>query len=633
MFKQDIEGLNKHREQTIRDIKDLLQDNKRVACVRYTGYGKSYYIVRKLIEDVSGKVIIVVPNDTLKIHYEEQYKDNNKVIILTYQIIKNKTTDFIQENYRNVSLIIADECHHITSEKWTKEFQRLEKETGASVLGLTATPDRGNKVNVVDEFFNNVQVQPLDLLEGISLGFVPKIKYIVAYASLDDKQDIIDHKMTEVDRYKISNLLKVENIFKEEISDEYLKDNLKILVFVPRIVNIEEGRYKSLDWFKTIYPDKNINIYSISSKSKPNKNKIELNNFKELHDNNTIDIMVSVNKLIEGLHLPTVSIAILLRKTKSSVVYFQQIGRVINSKQPLVFDLINNTSCIAHIKHAHESNCSYVGNLNSFFKHRKKIMYDECIELIYKTKEIEDILRKYKYSAEDIILMNRNYIEENPDNLSENKMALKFDINVSSFRYNCKKLSIDLFTNYSITQNYGTNGEIVLYNKTYIEKNPDNLSRMKMSDSLGINYQTFISICKKLYIDLTTNYKCVYKDEDNPILKVLLDNKTYIEENPDNLTKLEMLTKFNFKSFFMFRVYCNKLNIDINTNYTVRNIKLRSRLLNEKIYIEENPDDLSLKAMSKYIGTTNNTFKKYCKKYNIHFKYYLNNDRSKLIEL
>ena len=52
-YKIDEEGLNRHREQTVKEIQELLAKYNRVACVRYTGYGKSYHIVRKIIEDIS----------------------------------------------------------------------------------------------------------------------------------------------------------------------------------------------------------------------------------------------------------------------------------------------------------------------------------------------------------------------------------------------------------------------------------------------------------------------------------------------------------------------------------------------------------------------------------------------------
>lgn len=627
MFKQDIEGLNRHREQTVEDIKELLKTNQRVACVRYTGYGKSYYIVRKLIEEIGGQKIIIVPNDTLKLHYQEQYRYNKNVIILTYQIIKNKTTDYIHNNYNNVSLIIADECHHITAKKWTKEFQRLEDTVGAKVIGLTATPERGNRINVVDKFFKGVEVKPLDLLEGISLGFVPKIKYIIAYASLDDKRDLIDNKMKDIDRYRISNLLKVENILKEEIPEEYLENNLKILVFVPKISNIKEGRYKSLNWFKIIYPNKVINIYSIDSKTSVSKNENQLNEFKKSHDNNTIDIMISVNKLIEGLHMPSVNIEILLRKTESSVVYFQQIGRVINSKQPIVFDLINNTAHLHHIKDEYEINSRYVANINKYTGHKKKIMYEDCIELIYRTIEIDDILKKYKYSIKDILLQNKEYIEKNPDNLSKKSMSKKFNMNIYTLQKWCSILDIDLITNYARCRKRIIS--ILNKNKKYIEENPDKLSRTQMRKHIQMCSNSFKSYCSELNIDITSNYTT--KKTKDEIISILNKNKRYIEENPDKLFREQVCDYFQINST-TFKNYCSKLNIDVFTNY--KNIKkkdeITSIIIKNRKYIEENPDNYTYEQMCDYLNISVCAFKKYCKICGVHFKHYY---RGKLITL
>lgn len=548
MFKQDIEGLNKHREQTIRDIKDLLQDNKRVACVRYTGYGKSYYIVRKLIEDVSGKVIIVVPNDTLKIHYEEQYKDNDKVIILTYQIIKNKTTDYIQQTYKGVSLIIADECHHITATKWTKEFQRLEKETNANVLGLTATPEKIKDCSVVDTFFNGVQVEPLNLLDGISLGFVPKIKYIVAYASLDDKQDIIDNKMTEVDRYKISNLLNVENIIGKYITEEYLEDNLKILVFVSRIEYIEEARAKVYNWFNNLYKDKKINIYSISSSMSVKQNETQLNDFKCCCDKECVDIMISVDKLIEGLHLPTVSIAITLRKTKSSRVYFQQLGRIINDKQPIFFDLINNASHLYQVKREYEINIDKTKW--NVANNRSKVMFDECIELIDETKDIIYILSHYidnnKYS--DIILNNREFIESQSGKLSYKKLSELLHISKGVLTKYIKKFNIKFK---SIYRSKFT----IAYIDKIISCNRDEIINM-INNGVTLNSQA-----KKFNL-------CFYTYKN-----ALIRNGIDVVINP---TKFE--NKYDMKLFNEFlKLYCDE-------NCTSREIRTRLNI-NKDLYL------------------------------------------------
>lgn len=74
MIELDLEGLQKHREQTVLDILELLKTEDRVGCVRYTGYGKSYFVMRRLIEELNEKVMILVPNKHLAIQYESWYK-------------------------------------------------------------------------------------------------------------------------------------------------------------------------------------------------------------------------------------------------------------------------------------------------------------------------------------------------------------------------------------------------------------------------------------------------------------------------------------------------------------------------------------------------------------------------------
>src|SRR5574344_1575707 len=110
MIELDLEGLQKHREQTVLDILELLKTEDRVGCVRYTGYGKSYFVMRRLIEELNEKVMILVPNKHLAVQYESWYKNNNNVLIYTYQVLK-----FIEEDrlklIKDTKYIICDECH------------------------------------------------------------------------------------------------------------------------------------------------------------------------------------------------------------------------------------------------------------------------------------------------------------------------------------------------------------------------------------------------------------------------------------------------------------------------------------------------------------------------------------------
>ena len=121
----DEVGLNKCRLDTANEIYTLLKDHNRVACVRYTGFGKSYYILPKLIELFDSKTLIVVPNIILKYQYESRYKDNENVAIETYQRICHLEYEDVYNTFKSFEYIVCDECHHLGDNKWRKCIDNL----------------------------------------------------------------------------------------------------------------------------------------------------------------------------------------------------------------------------------------------------------------------------------------------------------------------------------------------------------------------------------------------------------------------------------------------------------------------------------------------------------------------------
>lgn len=506
MSNLDINGLTEHREQTVVDILELLKDNNRVGCVRYTGYGKSYFVVRRLIEELNEKVLIVVPNSYLYGQYDDMYKNMDNVQILTYQTLRNIKNERLKE-LKDFKYIIADECHHLLAPKWGNEFQRIENLLQCKVVGLTATPIRGDGKNVIKEYFRNIQVEPLELLDGIALNYVSKLKYVVAYAEIDTKYN---NKLSDIDRYAIKNLINVESILKKYIPKQKLKHNLKLPVYVPKVEYIQETKQQCYKWFSKIYPEKNINIYSIHSRNSSQYVTDTLNRFKENNNDTDIDIMVSVDMLKEGLHLPTMGVEIMLRKTKSPITYLQQIGRVVNDEQPIVFDLINNQKHVNIIKTKYKN---YSPRLNV----SDKITFDNCIKLIDTTTDITKILTKYIQGndiewnrIEDIIQSNLKFIVDNCHAHTYESMGRLLGISAMSLK---RHLMTDAYKSFNLQFNY-RNGcrtyedinKIILQNREYIESNPDNLTKKSMANKFKYDAQTFRKICKSLDIDLTTNY-------------------------------------------------------------------------------------------------------------------------------
>lgn len=573
----DEKELNISRTKTVQDILDLLKTNDRVACVRYTGYGKSYYIVTQLVNKLNKPILIVVPNAALHEQYKELFDDNKNVKIITYQIIKNFTNSYIKEHLLKYEYIICDECHHLGNNKWRKHFDKLNSIIKAKVIGLTATPLRGDNVNVVEQYFNNVQVDPLELIDGISLNYVPKIKYIVAYASIDDLQN---YKLKEIDRYKIQNLINIPNILKKHIPKQICNNNMKILVYVPKIKYIEEGINSCQNWFKQIFPNFNINTYSIHSEKDTTLNKRELSQFKQYHSN-SIDIMVSVDMLTEGLHLPTINIEIMLRKTKSPVTYFQQVGRVINGQQPIVFDLINNSSHLYQMKQQYKLNINEIQNRQL---RKPKVMFNECVKLYDETKEIQNILEKYKiqYKTMDqinaILLENKEYIQNNPDKLSFNAMCKKLGISNTGFEAGIVRLGItfdrELYIEYQ--KKYYKQ---IQQNKEFIEDKSGKISYRELSDMLNIPRFLLVRAIKELNINFKTPYSThstkyidtFVKQHKQDILK-LMNNNIPIEQQAKSFgfsspSYKKALINNNIKINWLWQKFEDKYDINIYNKF------------------------------------------------------------------
>lgn len=580
----DKNGLDMYREQTVNDIIQLLSVYDKVACNRYTGFGKSYYIVPQLIKRLNSKVIIVVPSTPLLQQYKEYFKDNKDVQIITYQIIKNIETENILGLYAGFKYIICDECHHLGKNKWKKELNRFNSILKAKIIGLTATPVRGDSINVIESYFNNIQVEPLELIDGISLGFLPKIKYVVAYAEVEDKYDI---RMNEIDRYKIENLLNVSNILKKHIGVENLQNNPKMLVYVPNIKYIDEAVEQCRKWFSE-FEGYNINIYDIHSYKDIKENYEILDEFKVKHTDNTIDIMVSVDMITEGLHLPNISVEIMLRKTQSPVKYFQQLGRVINNKQPIVFDLINNS------RHLYQMKKEYTLNILNSSIDRKKVMFDECIELYDETKDIQDILNKYtlvRLSNEEVdtlLLNNKEYIEQNPDKLSIVDMCKYFRISIDRFKSHIDRLGIKFEYDIGANQKRLSYLEIIKNNTHFIESNSNKMSIREICKILNVSRDSFIYALQLYNINfesVASNYQ-----SKNDIYNIIKNNKNkIIEMMNNNMTLKQQCNELGIKNETTYRSGLIENRIEINWQWQKFEQKYDVDLYNEfvKLYKQD----------------------------------------------
>lgn len=509
--------LDEHRAKTVGEILNLLETNDRVCCVRYTGYGKTHFIVRRLLDILKNdNFLILVPRSNLVSNYKKDFIDCKNIKIQTYQYISRNNLELLVNKYNNIDYIICDECHHLADNIWGTKLDEFISTIDAKVLGLTATPIRRDGIDVISNFFNNIETTSLDLLEGIKYKYIPKIKYVRALVDIPDKYD---EKLSEIDRYEIENLLNISTILKKHIDSKYIESNYKILLFVSRVEYIQEAINQCNIWFKDAFPNKNINTYYMSSYESKSFNKNQKLKFESNTSNNDIDILVSVDILNEGEHIPSVNTVMMLRKTTSYVVFNQQMGRAINNKQPLIFDLVNNSDYLYTNKQ------EYNIILNSGTS-REKLMFDDYCDLYDETVDIYNICYKYNERTK-----TRFYLQSNLEYIKRQLDKGK------PMNYIADELQVDrgTFTRFLVDCGLHIIQEpVTIY--TDIKDNVQNLLNNGMTNE---------DIANILSISKSTVAKCIKKFD----LKIPLNSKTkkgvqvredYIKNNWNIKSEIEL---------------------------------------------------------------------------------------------
>jgi len=125
-------------------------------------------------------------------------------------------------------------------------------------------------------------------------------------------------------------------------------DGLKFIVFCENKEHLSEMQWLVEMWFVKAKFNARIRKYVMVSGSKANDK--ELDDFKSNQNIDEIRLLFTIDMLNEGVHISGISGVILLRTTQSPRIFYQQIGRAIetgnDSNQPLIFDFVNNFNSI-----------------------------------------------------------------------------------------------------------------------------------------------------------------------------------------------------------------------------------------------------------------------------------------------
>ena len=300
------------------------EGKKRTLLVLPTGTGKTI-VFSKIIEDRvrKGERVLVIAHrgELLEQASDKLYKSTGlktatekaeqtslgsfyRVVVGSVQTLQRekRLNQFPPEYF---DTIVIDEAHHAISDGYQRVLEHFED---ANVLGVTATPDRGDMRNL-GSYFESLAYE-YSLPEAIKSGYLSPIKALTIPLKLD-----LSNVKQQAGDFSTKDLGTALDPYLEQIAEEMKKQcfNRKTVVFLPLV--------KTSQKFRDILNKHGFKAAEVNGESGDREQ--VLKDYEE----GKYNVLCNSMLLTEGWDCPSVDCVIVLRPTKVRALYSQMVGR------------------------------------------------------------------------------------------------------------------------------------------------------------------------------------------------------------------------------------------------------------------------------------------------------------------
>lgn len=300
------------------------EGKKRTLLVLPTGTGKTI-VFSKIIEDrvKKGERVLVIAHrgELLEQASDKLYKSTGlktatekaeqtslgsfyRVVVGSVQTLQRekRLNQFPPEYF---DTIVIDEAHHAISDGYQRVLKHFED---ANVLGVTATPDRGDMRNL-GSYFESLAYE-YSLPEAIKSGYLSPIKALTIPLKLD-----LSNVKQQAGDFSTKDLGTALDPYLEQIAEEMRKQcfDRKTVVFLPLV--------KTSQKFRDILNQHGFKAAEVNGESGDREQ--VLKDYEE----GKYNVLCNSMLLTEGWDCPSVDCVIVLRPTKVRALYSQMVGR------------------------------------------------------------------------------------------------------------------------------------------------------------------------------------------------------------------------------------------------------------------------------------------------------------------
>jgi superfamily II DNA or RNA helicase/HKD family nuclease len=239
-------------------------------------------------------------------------RDWQHVFASVQSLTGQRLDQFAPEHF---DIIVVDEFHHATATTYRRVLNHFKPK---QLLGLTATPERADGLNVQDEFFEGRIAAEMRLWEALDNDLLCPFHYF----GVPDGTDLtrLNWRSGTYDQSQLGDLFSADHArarivikqVRDKVSDP---SSMRALGFcVTR---------KHAHFMAQCFQEAGIKAAALDGESKPEVRERILAELKS----GEVQVIFSVDLFNEGLDIPDVDTLLLLRPTNSATVFLQQLGR------------------------------------------------------------------------------------------------------------------------------------------------------------------------------------------------------------------------------------------------------------------------------------------------------------------
>lgn len=338
---------NKMQQEALTTLEKLQQDNKHKALlISATGTGKTYlsaFAVKKanpkrllflahreqILKQACKTFAKIIPDIQYGI-LSANHKDFHKPYLFATINMLSKEENLTQFTPTHFDYIIIDETHRAGASSYLKILNYFQPQF---LLGMTATPERTDGFDIYQLFDHNIAYE-IRLNQAMQENLLCPFHYFGITDITVDNQEINDNSTFN----DLTTDARVTHIINQSQYYGFSGERLRGLIFCSQI---EEAQILSQK-----FNERGFNTIALSGKDSQETRTNAIHKLEQKERSTGLDYIFTVDIMNEGIDIPAINQIIMLRPTKSAIIFVQQLGRGLR-KYPqkdyvVILDFIGN---------------------------------------------------------------------------------------------------------------------------------------------------------------------------------------------------------------------------------------------------------------------------------------------------